>query len=132
MPGPASYKETLRKRLTPRERKETVYGFDLLGDMALIEIPHSLQKKKKLISRTFLDTHPGVTRVYEKVGHHSGKYRIEKTRWLAGKRDPVASYREWSCTYSLDPGKTYEFVTTANRNGKTLWVPLAMPPNAPR
>ncbi|MFH0970762.1 MAG: hypothetical protein V1776_04875 [Candidatus Diapherotrites archaeon] len=102
-----SYRVSLDAILTPFERKHAVYSFDVLGTMALIEIPKELQKKKKKIARTLLDTHAQLNRVYEKIGEHSGKYRVEKIRWLAGEKNPVAHYTEWGCTFSVHPGKVF-------------------------
>lgn len=104
---PPSLREELKKILTPHEQKIAIYGFDILGDMALIEIPDALQSKAAKIARTLLDTHSYLTRVYEKVGTHSGKYRIEKIRWRAGRKDPVATAKEWGALFRVHPGEIY-------------------------
>ncbi|MEK6970921.1 MAG: hypothetical protein AABW68_04520 [archaeon] len=104
---PLSFRDAVNAFLSPSERGEMIYSFDALGDMALIEIPPSLQKKKNRIARTLLDTVSSIHRVYEKVGVHSGKYRVEKTRWLAGVKNPVALSKEWGCSFLVDPGKVF-------------------------
>ncbi|MEK6902470.1 MAG: hypothetical protein AABX02_02690 [archaeon] len=63
-----SFRDALKRILTKKEQVQAIYGFDVLGDMALIEIPQSLQSKKKKIAHTLLDTHQNLTRVYEKIG----------------------------------------------------------------
>lgn len=102
-----SFREALKRILTKREQSQAIYGFDILGDMALIEIPDALQSKKKKIAHTLLDTQQSVTRVYEKIGEHEGKYRVEKIAWLAGKKDSVAHYKEWGCVFHFDPGTVF-------------------------
>jgi tRNA (guanine37-N1)-methyltransferase len=102
-----SFREAVGSFLTPAERKHMVYSFDVLGDMALIEIPRELAKKSSRIARKLLDTSPSLKRVYEKVGVHSGKYRVEKTKWLAGVKNPVVVYTEWGCTFVVHPGKVF-------------------------
>jgi len=102
-----SFREAVDKFLSPSERRQMIYSFDVLGDMALIEIPEALRKKSSRIARTLLDTSSSLKRVYEKVGTHSGKYRVEKTKWLAGVKDPVVIYTEWGCKFVVDPGKVF-------------------------
>ncbi len=102
-----SFREAVDAILSPAERKQMIYSFDVLGDMALIEIPNALRKKSSRIARTLLDTSPSLKRVYEKVGTHSGKYRVEKTKWLAGVKDPVVIYTEWGCKLAVHPGKVF-------------------------
>lgn len=104
---PLSFREAVAKVLTSKEREKMIYSFDVLGDMALMEIPKELQKKKKVISRTFLDTHPSIHKVFEKVGEHSGKYRVEKIQWLAGDKTPEVVYMEWGCQFHVHPGKVF-------------------------
>lgn len=104
---PFSFREKVRAFLTPAEQKMAIYGFDVLGDMALIEVPAALQKKAGKIARTLLDTHLNLSRVYEKVGVHSGKYRVERIKWLAGPQNPVALAREWGVTLRVNPGEVY-------------------------
>ena len=102
-----SFRESLKRILSKKEQSQAIYGFDVLGDMALIEIPAALQTKKKKIAQTLLDTQQNVTRVYEKIGEHEGKYRVEKIAWLAGKKDSVAHYKEWGCVFHFDPGTVF-------------------------
>lgn len=102
-----SFREAVDAILSPAERKQMIYSFDVLGDMALIEIPDALRKKSSRIARTLLDTSSSLKRVYEKVGTHSGKYRVEKTKWLAGVKDSVVIYTEWGCKFAVDPGKVF-------------------------
>lgn len=102
-----SFRDALKKILTREEQARAIYGFDVLGDMALIEIPSELKKKAPQIARTLLDTHPYLTRVFQKVGEHGGKYRLEKIRWLAGEKDPEVVYKEWGCIFHVHPGKVF-------------------------
>ncbi len=104
---PVSFRETLKKKLTLQEQGEAIYSFDVLGDMALIEVPSVLQKKKKMIAQTLLETNPRIRKVFEKVGEHEGKYRVEKIRWLQGEKSPIVSYKEWGCIFHVDPGNVF-------------------------
>lgn len=104
---PLSFRERLADVLSPTELKEAIFAFDVLGKMALIEVPRKLQKKKKQIALALLHSVKAVDSVYEKVGEHEGKYRLEKVRFLAGKKIKSTTYREWNCEFELMPGKVF-------------------------
>lgn len=104
---PSSFRDALRAKLLPSEREYAIYSFDVLGDMALVEIPRELTKKRALIANTLLETNPRVKKVFEKVGEHAGKYRVEKIRWMAGEKSEELVYTEWGCTFHMHPGKVF-------------------------
>jgi tRNA (guanine37-N1)-methyltransferase len=98
-----SFREALRARLSLNEQKQAIYSFDVLGDLALIEIPRALSKKRVLIGKTLLETNPRVKKVFEKVGEHEGKFRVEKIKWICGEKNSETIYTEWGCTFHVDP-----------------------------
>jgi tRNA (guanine37-N1)-methyltransferase len=102
-----SFRDEVKKILTSNEQKQAIYSFDVLGSMALLEIPDALKKKRKKIAHALLETNPRLTGVYEKVGTHSGKYRIEKIRWIVGKKDSIVEHKEWGCVFRVHPGKVF-------------------------
>ncbi len=104
---PLSFRDTLKSKLSPSEKAHAIYSFDVLGDLALIEIPDVLQRKRMLIGNTLLTCNPRVKKVYEKVGIHSGKFRVEKIKWVAGQKNPETIYTEWGCTFHVDAGKVF-------------------------
>jgi tRNA (guanine37-N1)-methyltransferase len=103
----STFRQELNALLTAEELEQAIFGFDVLGKMALIEIPPGLQKKKKKIAGALLKTNKFIDRVYEKVGTHSGKYRVEKTAWLAGEKNPVAVHKESGCLLFVNPGAVF-------------------------
>lgn len=102
-----SFRELLGSVLSPTEMKEAIFAFDVLGKMALIEVPRKLQKKKKKIASALMHAVKNVESVYEKVGEHEGKYRLERVRYLAGKKINSTTYKEWNCEFELMPGKVF-------------------------
>ncbi len=102
-----SFRDALREKLSLAEQKNAIYSFDVLGDMALVEIPRELVKRRTLIGKTLLQTNPRVKKVFEKVGEHSGKFRVEKIKWVAGEKYSNVLYTEWGCTFHLDPGTIF-------------------------
>lgn len=104
---PLSFRDALKRKLSPSEQAVAIYSFDVLGDLALVEIPSLLSKKRSLIGKTLLETNPRVKKVFEKVGEHSGKFRVEKIRWVAGEKNPETVYTEWGCTFGVNPGTVF-------------------------
>lgn len=104
---PLSFRDALKSVLSPSEQALAIYSFDVLGDLALIEIPLALRSRRALIGKTLLETNPRLKKVYEKVGEHEGKFRVEKIRWLAGEKNPQTLYTEWGCTFWVNPGEVF-------------------------
>ncbi len=102
-----SFRELMSQFLSPAEMQEAIFAFDVLGKLALIEIPKKLQKKKKKIASALMHAVKNVESVYEKVGEHEGKFRLEKVRFIAGKKISSTSYKEWNCDFELMPGKVF-------------------------
>ena len=107
MDKPLSFRDALKSKLSPSEQSLAIYSFDVLGDLALIEIPSSLAKRRALIGKTLLETNPRLNKVFEKVGEHEGKFRVEKIRWVAGEKSPETFYTEWGCTFRVNPGEVF-------------------------
>ncbi len=92
--GMTTLKEVLAKKLTKQELAIVKTSFDMLGSLAIIEIPRELVKKEKLIGEALLRLHKQITTVLKKVGGHTGRFRKQKLRVIAGKRTKSTLYKE--------------------------------------
>jgi tRNA (guanine37-N1)-methyltransferase len=101
------FAEELKGKLTAREREELVTSFDLVGDIAVVEVPPSLVKKEKLIAMAIMKQHHGVKSVAKKTGGTAGEFRIRPVKVIAGERRTSTAYREGGCEFELDLNKTY-------------------------
>ncbi len=99
---PRSLREALSGKLNEKEMGELISSFDVLGDVAVIEIPQQLSKKEKLIGKTLIALNPGLKSVYKIAGAHSGKYRTQKVKLIAGKAQKIAHYKEHGCVFEID------------------------------
>jgi len=90
----ATLKESLKGKLTKKEFENLVASFDLIGDIAIIEIPVELEKKEKIIAETLLNLHKNIKVVVRKAGIHRGIYRRQKLKILAGERRKTTEYKE--------------------------------------
>lgn len=103
----ATLKQALAGKLTKKELENLVSSYDVIGSIAIIEIPPALKKKEKEIGETLLGLHPNIKTVLKKAGMHKGKYRRQKLRVIAGKRSKTAVYKENNTMLKLDVEKVY-------------------------
>lgn len=97
----------LEGRLTPEERAELVKSFDIVGDIAVIEVPPLLRGKEKLIAAAIMKQQHGVKVVAKKTGGTAGEFRIRPVKVVAGEKRTRTIYREAGCLFELDLNKAY-------------------------
>lgn len=97
----------LAGKLTPAELGELVKSFDMIGDIAVVEIPPALSKKQKLIASAIMKNHHNIQTVAKKTGATKGEFRIRPVKVIAGKKRTHTIYREGGCDFELDLNKTY-------------------------
>ena len=100
-------KEYLKKKLTKKELALFRRSFDIVGDIAILEIPRLLNKKQKIIANAVLELHNNIQAVYKEVGGRSGKMRLQKLKWLAGEKRTETVCRENAVALKLDVAKAY-------------------------
>jgi tRNA (guanine37-N1)-methyltransferase len=104
---PNSLTEALAGVLKPDEIGAVVTSFDVLGELAIVEIPGGLVKKRKEIGEAVMEVHKNVRTVAAKMGPMEGKFRVRKLEVIAGKKKTETVYRESGCSFLLDPAKVY-------------------------
>jgi len=100
-------KEALMKKLSPKEAVFATNAYDSFGNIAVIEIPRELNKRKKLIGQTLIELNPRFETVCSIESNHEGKYRVQKVKVIAGKKQTIATYRESACTFLIPLGKVF-------------------------
>ncbi len=101
------YREALEKILSVREREQLARGYELLGNLAIIELSDELKKKEKRIAQALMAATPRVRTVLAKVGGVYGVYRKRKLRHIAGAKNYIAEYRENNCTFRFDARQVF-------------------------
>lgn len=104
---PQNLKEALKGKLSAKEFEFAPKAFDSFGNIAVIEIPKELNKRKKLIGTTLLALHPRFETVCSIESDHLGPYRVQKVKVIAGKKQTVATYKESGCTFLVPLGKVF-------------------------
>lgn len=102
-----SLKEAVKNKLTKKELSVIPSSFDIVGSIAIIELPDELEKKKKVIAETMIRLFKPVKTVVKKSGIHYGKYRRQKLEVIAGEKTKVAEYKESGVRLRIDLEKCY-------------------------
>ncbi|MEM4663284.1 MAG: class I SAM-dependent methyltransferase family protein [Candidatus Diapherotrites archaeon] len=102
-----SFKDALREKLTEKEAEKLVTSFDVVGDIAIIEIPKALEDKKHFIGEALLKVHPHLRTVARICGEHTGEYRLRPMEIVAGENKTLTAHKEWGCLFKVDVAKTY-------------------------
>ncbi len=101
------YKRRLSAVLDANEMKELTSGYDLLGNIAVIDVSQKLAKKEAVIAKAILSSNKSITTVIAKAGAVSGIYRVRRFRYIAGKRTYIATYRENGSVFVFDVRKAF-------------------------
>ncbi|MBI2446090.1 class I SAM-dependent methyltransferase family protein [Candidatus Micrarchaeota archaeon] len=107
VPHTPSFREALVAALGAQEGHEATASYDTVGDIAIIEVPEKLESKERIIASALLKSNPRLKTVLKKESAMQGQFRVRKFKWLAGRRNYVAEYKESGCTFRFDLRKTY-------------------------
>ncbi len=88
-------------------RPESIRAFDIIGDIAILEVPKELKGKEKAAAAKIMLQQKSVKAVYKKVGGHEGKLRIQKLKHICGEKRTVTIHKENQVSLKLDIAKTY-------------------------
>ncbi len=87
-----------------------ISSYDLIGEVAIVEIKEEHAPYKQIIAECLLALHPSVKVVCAKASAMVGEYRVRKLEILAsrsGKKDTETLYKEHGVIMKLDPAKVY-------------------------
>lgn len=89
-----SLADALKDSLSSEELELVPRSFDTVGDIAIIEIDESLVNKEKIIGEALLNINKNLKVVAKKVGIHSGEFRTQKLKVIAGEKRKTTLYKE--------------------------------------
>lgn len=104
---PRGLREILEKLIPPELHPYIPSSMDLVGRIALIDIPEELENYREEIGRAVMQLYPHVETVLSKEGETLGEYRIRSFRIVAGSPVTETVHREHGCVYRLDLSKTF-------------------------
>ena len=106
----------LKKQTMDKELKEKIpknlhsvipAGFDVIGDIAILEIDDKIKLYEKTIADAILAFHKNIKTIVAKASAHEGTFRTRTYRHLAGKRTKETTHKENDVLLNLDIEKSY-------------------------
>jgi tRNA (guanine37-N1)-methyltransferase len=104
---PRNLRDALNSVLTKEEKKKLVTSFDIIGDIAVIDIPDELAGKEKEIGKALLEVHKSIKTVCKRSGIHEGDYRIRHVEFIAGEHRTETIHRESGVKLKMDIDNVY-------------------------
>jgi len=83
------------------------HSYDIIGDIAVIEIPRGLARHAKTIASALLSSNPHLRLVLRKAGARKGAFRTRKLEVLAGMGGTETIHREYGLLFKLDVARTF-------------------------
>ena len=104
---PGSLLEALWGKLPPHLLASLPRSMDIIGRVAIVEVPPELAKYEDLLGGAVMEVHKRVETVLAKLGAVGGELRLRNYKVIAGVGETETVYREHGCIYHLDPTKVY-------------------------
>ncbi len=101
-----SLRDFLKDKLQEEKLMLLPNGFELVGDIAIINLPSSLDNEKYLIAQALVSHSKNVKVVLLRKNKRSGQRRIALFEILLGDRTTTV-HRENGCFFHVDIAKTY-------------------------
>lgn len=99
--------EVLEGELPPNLLDSLPRALDVIGDIAIIEVPSVLETYKLVIGNAILQTHRNLRSVFAKIGAIKGTYRLRELELISGENKTVTLHKEYGCSYHVDVAKAY-------------------------
>ena len=107
MKRPRNYADLLKDVLTEEELTLLPRSFDIVGNIAIVELPSQLMGRASLIGQAILNFHKNVRSVYAKIGPVTGIYRTRKLSLIAGEDNPITIHTEYGLRFMIDVSRVY-------------------------
>ena len=104
---PRTLSDALQEKLSPEDLTLLPRAYDLIGDIAVLEIPDELSQYSKLIGETFHKIHSNFKTILAKSGAVSGTTRVREYTLLAGEDKTKTIHTEYGCKLVVDVAKAY-------------------------
>jgi tRNA (guanine37-N1)-methyltransferase len=102
-----TFTELLEDKLPPNLLASLPRAIDVVGDIAIIEIPQELNQYKAAVGEAVLKTHKNARTVLAKAGAVGGTYRTREFKIIAGQQKTDTVHKEYGCQYYVDLAKAY-------------------------
>jgi len=104
---PRTLVDALEGKMPPEELALLPRAYDLIGDIAVLEIPEEISSYSELIGEVFHNIHSNFKTVLAKKGAVSGTTRVREYILLAGEDRTKTIHTEYGCRLAVDVAKAY-------------------------
>jgi tRNA (guanine37-N1)-methyltransferase len=104
---PNNIVEALSGSVDPSLLKQVKHSFDIIGNIAIIEVPEELASLKQPIAQGIIKIHKGIKTVLCKSGAVDGEFRVREYELVLGENNTETIHVEHGCRYKLDVTKVY-------------------------
>lgn len=104
---PKNLQEAVAGRVPSKVVSILPRSFDVIGDVAVIDLRPELYPFATEIGMGILQLNPNVRLVVRKLGEVTGKFRTRNLQVLVGSGGMETVHREFSCSYHLDVSSVY-------------------------
>ena len=103
---PKIYKDTIQNSLSEKLQEKLPTSYDIIGDIILIKLSKELQKYKKEVGESLLQSNKNIKTVclIESV---TGEYRIRNIEVIAGEKRTKTIHKEYGLKFHVNIEKTY-------------------------
>lgn len=102
-----SLKDYLSEILSDEELELAPRSFEIVGDIAIIEIPKQLEKYESQIGEALLSVNSAIKVVLKKSGIHGGEFRTQNMEYVAGENRKETVYQENGIKLMINPETVY-------------------------
>jgi len=94
-------------RLEPWELKLIPASYDIVGDIAIIRVPESLEHRSGIVARAIMRIDKHVKTVLRQASPVSGNFRLREFEFVAGERKTETVHKEFGCLFKVDLRQSY-------------------------
>ncbi len=102
-----SLKDNLKGVIPDNLIDKAINSFDIIGDVAVIDVPKEMENYALSIAWTLKRTHKNIRTVAKRAAITSGKFRIRPLEVLTGDKNTETIYTESGIKLKLDLNKVY-------------------------
>lgn len=104
---PRTLEEALGDQMPSDLSSKLPRSFDVVGDIAILELDSELATFETAIADAIMEVHPNVRAVFAKSGEVSGPERVRPLRYVAGENRTQTIHREQGCLFKVDLSKVF-------------------------
>ena len=102
-----SLRTHLKDKLEPNELRLLYTSYDIVGDIAIIQVPETLKLRTQAIAKALLQTQKHVKTVLRQISPVAGDFRLRDLEWIAGEKKTETVYKEFGCLFKVDLVRCY-------------------------